>query len=165
METAACEHLISAGSASARAGPRAYAQARGFRVPITYSIDIPTALITTRCFGHVTLDEVREHFRELPRVWPPVDKLDVLLDLRDQTSLPGLSELQEVATEIQVQIGPHRFGRCAVVTERELVFGSMQMLEVLVSRYFDAFRVFRSTTAAVVWLAPKPDPTRTLTRQ
>jgi stage II sporulation SpoAA-like protein len=134
-------------------------------VPITYSIDIPTALITTRCFGHVTLAEVQEHFRELPRVWPPVDRLDVLLDLRDQTSLPELRELQDVATEIAVQIGPHRFGRCAVVTERELIFGSMQMFEVLVSRFFEAFRVFRTTSAAVAWLAPKPNPTRILNTQ
>ena len=132
-------------------------------MPISYSIDVPTALITTRCFGKVTLAEVQDHFRELARVWPPVDRLDVLLDLRDQTSLPGLWELHEVATEIAVQIGPHRFGRCAVVTERELIFGSMQMLEVLVSRYFDAFRVFRTATAAVLWLAPKPDASRTLT--
>lgn len=132
-------------------------------MPITYTIDVPTALITTRCFGKVTLAEVQQHFRELARVWPPVDRLDVLLDLRDQTTLPGLTELQEVAAEIAVQIGPHRFGRCAVVTERELIFGSMQMLEVLVSRYFEAFRVFRSPTAALVWLAPKPNHTRTLT--
>lgn len=132
-------------------------------MPITYSIDIPTALITTRCFGKVTLAEVQEHFRELARVWPPVDRLDVLLDLRDQETLPGLRELQAVATEIAVQIGPHRFGRCAVITERELIFGSMQMLEVLVSRYFEAFRVFRTPTAALIWLAPKPNHSRTLT--
>jgi len=132
-------------------------------VPITYTIDVPTALITTRCFGKVTLAEVQEHFRELARVWPPVDKLDVLLDLRDQTTLPGLKELQGVATEIADQIGPHRFGRCAVVTEKGLIFVSMQMLEVLVSRYFEAFKVFRSPTAALVWLAPKPNHTRTLT--
>jgi SpoIIAA-like len=134
-------------------------------MPITYTIDVPTALITTRCYGHVTLAEVQEHFRELPRVWPPVDRLDVLLDVRDQTSLPGLSELQDVAREIETQIGPHRFGRCAVVTGRELIHGSMQMLEVLAGRYFDAFRVFRTAEAAVIWLRPKPNPTRTLTPQ
>ena len=50
-------------------------------MPITYTIDVPTALITTRCFGKVTLAEVQEHFRELARVWPPVDRLDVLLAL------------------------------------------------------------------------------------
>ena len=131
-------------------------------MPITYTIDVPTALITTRCFGKVTLAEVQEHFRELARVWPPVDRLDVLLDLRDQTSLPGLKELYGVASEIAEQIGPHRFGRCAVVTEG-LIFRSMQMLEVLAGRYFEAFKVFRSPTAALVWLAPKPNHTRTLT--
>jgi hypothetical protein len=133
-------------------------------VPVTYSIDIPTALITTRCFGRVTLAEVQEHFRNWPRVAasrPPRRPAD----LRDQTSLPGLRELQDVATEIEVQIGSHRFGRCAVVTGREIVFGSMQMLEVLAGRYFEAFRVFRTSPAAVVWLAPKPNATRTLTKQ
>jgi SpoIIAA-like len=135
----------------------------GFGVPIIYGIDIPTALITTRCFGKVTLAEVQDHFRELARVWPPVDRLDVLLDLRDQTSLPGLAELQGVASEIAERIGAHRFGRCAVITDQETVFDSMQMLVVLAGRYFEAFEVFRSPTAALVWLAPKPNASRTLT--
>jgi hypothetical protein len=134
-------------------------------VPITYSIDVPTALITTRCFGKVTLAEVQQHFQELARVWPPVDRLDVLLDVRDQTSLPELRELEEVAKGIDAHIGSHRFGRCAVVTEQAPLFGSMQMFQVLVSRLFEAVHVFRSPTAALVWLAPKPDPTRTLTAQ
>ena len=134
-------------------------------MPITYSIDVQIALITTRCFGKVTLAEVRQHFQELASVWPPVDRLDVLLDLRDQTSLPELWELEEVAKEIDADIGAHRFGRCAVVTEQALLFGSMQMFEVLVSRLFEAIKVFRSPTAALIWLAPKPDPTRTLTAQ
>jgi hypothetical protein len=134
-------------------------------VPSTYRIDLPAALITTRCSGQVTLQEVQEHFRELARLWPPVDRLDVLLDLRDQTSLPELWELEEVAKEIEVHVGSHRFGRCAVVTEQALLFGSMQMFEVLVSRLFEAIKVFRSPTAALIWLAPKPDPTRTLTAQ
>ena len=38
-------------------------------MPITYSIDIPTALITTRCFGHVTLAEVKQQV--LPGGCPP----------------------------------------------------------------------------------------------
>jgi hypothetical protein len=132
---------------------------------ITYRIDVPAALVTTRCFGRVTLAEVQEHFQELSRLWPPVDRLDVLLDLIDQTSLPVLSDLQVVAEEIEVRIGPHRFGRCAVITEQELIEESMRMFEVLVHRLFEALQVFRSPLEALVWLAPKPDPTRTLTAQ
>ena len=82
----------------------------------TYTIDVPMGLIVTECSGQVTLGEVQEHFQELARVWPPVDRLDVLLDLTDQISLPTLRDLEAVAMELDAQIGPRRFGRCAVVT-------------------------------------------------
>jgi len=134
-------------------------------MPIEYSIDVPSALIVTRCIGHVTVAEVLAHFRELPRVWPPVDRLDVMLDLTKLTSLPTMKELNQVASEIEIQIGPRRFGRCAVVTERDSLFHSMQMFEVLVSRFFEQIRVFRTTVDAVLWLSPKPNPNRVLTRQ
>ena len=134
-------------------------------MPVTYTIDVPKALILTRCVGRVTVAEVREHFQELARVWPPVDRLDVLLDLTEQTSLPTLRDLEDVATELEAQIGPLRFGRCAVVTGLDL-HGSMQMFEVLVGRLFDAIEVFRAPSAAIVWLVPpKPKPIRTLSTQ
>ena len=134
-------------------------------MPITYSIDVPSALITTKCIGRVTVAEVLEHFRELPRVWPPVDRLDVFLDLRQLTTLPTIAELQAVAAEIEAQIGTHRFGRCAVVSDRNLLHESMQMFQVLVNRYFDEIQVFRTAEGAVVWLHPKPNAARTLTAQ
>ena len=133
-------------------------------MPVTYTIHVPMALIVTRCVGHVTLAEVKEHFQELARVWPPVDRLDVLLDLRDETSLPTLRQLEEAATELDEQIGPRRFGRCAIVTEQDLR-GSMQMFEVLSGRFFDAIYVFRTPVTALLWLAPMPNARRTLTTQ
>src|SRR4026209_2635561 len=103
-------------------------------MPVTYTIemytiDVPRALIVTRCIGRVTLAEVQGHFQELARFWPPVDRLDVLLDLSDQVSLPTLRNLEEAAKELAEQIGPRRFGRCAVVTPQDLR-ASMQMFEV-----------------------------------
>lgn len=131
-------------------------------MPVTFAIDVPRGLIVTRCFGHVTLAEVQEHFRELARVWPPVDRLDVLLDLLDQTSLPTLRDLEEAATELDGQIGSRRFGRCAVVTEQDLHV-PMQMFQVLVGRLFDAIEIFRTPSAALVWLVPAtPKASRTL---
>jgi hypothetical protein len=95
-------------------------------MPVIYTIEFP-ATIVTRCVGHVSVAEVQEHFRELARVWPPVERLDVLLDLTELTSLPTLQDLEKVAAEIRAQIGPRRFGRCAVVTEQDLLQGSMEM--------------------------------------
>ena len=137
----------------------------GLGVPIAYTIDVPSALITTKCTGRVTVTEVLEHFRELPRVWPPVDRLDVFLDVREVTSLPTLEELQSIAAEIESQIGTHRFGRCAVVTDKNLIHDSMQMFQILVNRFFDEIQVFRTAPGAVLWLHPKPNATRTLTAQ
>jgi SpoIIAA-like len=133
-------------------------------MPVTYTIDVPMALIATRCVGRVTLAEVREHFQELARVWPPVHRLDVLLDLTDQTSLPTLRELEAVATELDEQIGPRRFGRCAVVTEQDLHV-SMQMFGVLVGRFFDAIEIFPTLSAALGWLLPTAKASRTLSTQ
>jgi hypothetical protein len=122
------------------------------------------ALIFTECFGNVTLAEVQQHFQELARVWPHVDRLDVLLDLTDQTSLPTLGELEAVATEVREQIGSRRFGRCAVVTDQGHLQESMHMFEVLVGRLFDAIEVFETPTAALSWLMPRPKA-RSLTTQ
>lgn len=131
-------------------------------MPITYTIDVPLALIVTRCVGHVTLAEVKEHFQELARVWPSVDRLDVLLDLTEQTSLPTLRDLEEVAKEVGTQIGPLRFGRCAVVTLQDSLYGSMGMFEVLVGRFFDAVEIFQTPPEAAAWLVPKPKTGRPL---
>src|SRR5262245_19023026 len=119
-------------------------------MPIIFRIDVHdpepgetkvTGLISTQCFGHVTLAEVQEHFEELARIWPPVDQLDVLLDLTDQTSLPALPDLEKVAQAVDAQIGPRRFRRCAVITEHFHLYQSMQMWEVLVGRFFDSIEI------------------------
>ena len=134
-------------------------------MPITYTIDVPMALIVTQCIGHVTLAEVQEHFQELARVWPPVDRLDVLLDLTDQTSLPTLRDLEQAAKELDTRIGPWRFGRCAIVTQQDLLHGSMEMFEVLAGRFFEAIHIYRTPSAALAWLVPTPNVRRILTTQ
>ena len=135
-------------------------------MPVIYTIDVPSALIVTRCVGHVTLAEVRDHFRELARVWPPVERLNVLLDLTEQTSLPTLRELEGVAAEITAQLGPSPFGRCAVITEQDSLFESMEMFQVLVGHFFEKMEIFRTSSAAIAWMAPTtPNARQSLTKQ
>jgi len=120
----------------------------------TYTVDVPTALIITRCVGHVTLAEVQEHFRELPHIWPPVDRLDVLLDLTEQLTMPTFGDLQEAARELHAQLGSRRFGRCAVITPYA-IHVPMQMFEVLVGRLFEAIEICQAESEALLWLMPK----------
>jgi hypothetical protein len=139
-------------------------------MPITFRINEEESLIRTAGFGYVTPAEVTAHFSELSRVWPRGMKLDVLLDLSGCTSLPEISQLRDVVAQIQVLGGRKRFGVCAIVASRELLYGLLRVFELLANQRFAAVRVFRSVPAAIVWLhdnrvsASAHDPARPVAR-
>jgi hypothetical protein len=121
-------------------------------MPITYTIDRASALITTIGSGHVTLTDVGDHFDELFAAWPLGMQLDVLLDLSDCTSLPDFQQLRKIASRIGQLGGPKRFGRCAIIATREVLYGMLRVFEVFADGKFAAVRVFRSQSEAVDWL-------------
>jgi hypothetical protein len=127
-------------------------------MPVTFVIDPQARLIKTIGSGDVTLEEVEQHFRELVRAWPDgIPRLNVLLDLTTCSSVPGFRELRSVVSYIDASGGRRRFGRCAVITHRELLYGMLRVFEVFAAGKFDAVRVFRSETDAIQWLvAPAP---------
>ena len=101
----------------------------------------------------MTPAEVDDHFTELSKVWPRGAKqLDVLLDLSGCTSLPEILQLRAVVSRIQMFGGRKRFGVCAIVATRELLYGLLRVFELLASHRFVAVRVFRNEAAAMVWL-------------
>ena len=122
-------------------------------MPITYSIDRDANLITTIGSGNVTLDEVREHFDELVLVLPHAQRLDVLLDMTRCTSLPRFYELRAVVQHMDSFGERLRFGRCAIVATRELLYGLLRVFEIYAGSKFEHIRVFRSERDAKEWLA------------
>ena len=124
----------------------------GGGVPVTYQIDSAARFIHTRCIGAVVLEEVREHFATLSRDPECPARLDVLLDLREMTTIPGTSELRTVTTDI-ARIRPQvRFGSCAIIASRDVLFGMARMFEVFAEEYFAATRVFRGEVDGLAWL-------------
>ena len=121
-------------------------------MPVTYTIDKPLGLIRTRCFGHVTLPEVIAHFRELEIDEQCPTRLDVILDLTDQTSLPSSEQLRAVTEKIGRLRDRVRFGARAIVVASGAWFGTAQVFEVLAARSFAATKVFREFGAAEIWL-------------
>ena len=123
------------------------------RMPVTYVIDTEEKLIRTRCIGNVTLDEVIAHFRTLERdpVCPEI--LDVFLDLSETTSLPLSGQISAVAVEISRIKKKVRFDTCAVVANRDALFGMLRMFSVVAGPYFTAIHVFRVASEAEEWLA------------
>lgn len=121
-------------------------------MPISYQIDRTAALIRTRCYGHVTLHEVLGHFRDLRQESALPKRLDVFLDLHEVTSRPTAEEIRIASKEPGSLQGTVTFGCCAIVVDRDALFGMARMWGILAEGSFVAVNVFRSTTEAEAWL-------------
>uniref|UniRef100_Q02CN6 STAS/SEC14 domain-containing protein n=1 Tax=Solibacter usitatus (strain Ellin6076) TaxID=234267 RepID=Q02CN6_SOLUE len=121
-------------------------------MPITYQIDRRAAFIRTRCFGNVTLEEVRDHFRQLVKEPDLPQFLDVFLDLRDMASSPSAGQIREAGNTIARLPPAVRFGACAIVAQRDAIYGISRMFSVFVEPFFTAISAFRSASEAETWL-------------
>jgi hypothetical protein len=121
-------------------------------VPISYQIDRTAALIRTRCYGHLTLHEVLGHFRDLRQESALPKRLDVFLDLHEVTSRPTAEEIRIASKEPGALQGTVTFGCCAIVVDRDALFGMARMWGILAEGSFVSVNVFRSTTEAEAWL-------------
>ena len=121
-------------------------------MPISYQIDRTGALIRTRCYGHVTLNEVLGHFRDLRQESALPKRLDVFLDLHEVTSRPTAEEIRIASKEPGALRGTVTFGWCAIVVDRDALFGMARMWAILAEGTFAAVNVFRSTAEAEAWL-------------
>ena len=121
-------------------------------MPISYTIDRSRRLIRTRCYGLVTLAEVLDHFHVLKSDPDCAANLDVYLDLRDMASSPTAEQIREASGGPEILRGIVRFGCCAVVADRDAIYGMARMWEVLVEKSFTSVMVFRSDEEAEAWL-------------
>lgn len=122
-------------------------------MPVTYQINRETRFIETRCTGEVTMEEVMDHFRQL-EVDPALpERLDVLLDLDEATTLPEAAQLLEVAQAVDRLKPRVQWGACAIVASRDALFGMSRMFEVFAEGLFTRISVFRERKDAKRWLA------------
>jgi SpoIIAA-like len=121
-------------------------------MPVIYQIDRANGIIRTRCVGPVTIDEVIDHFRQLERDADCPERLDVLLDISEETSVPESEDLREVTREIRRIRNRVQFDRCAIVASRDVLVGMMRMFAVFTEEYFRETRVFRDAGYAEAWL-------------
>lgn len=101
----------------------------------------------------MNLDEVSQHFRSLEGEGQLPEPLDVLLDLSGIGSVPDAAQIQLIAAEIRRLLARIRWGLCAIVATRDLVFGVSRVLEARAEESFAAIQVFRERAAAETWLA------------
>ncbi len=128
-------------------------------MPVTYHIDKVRRLIRTRCIGDVILDEVVGHFQELERDSDCPDRLDVLLDLSELTSLPKANQLRTISYQIGSIRERVRFNACAIVACKDVLFGMMRMFEIFAAEQFRMTCVFREVGEAETWLTSQSSRT------
>jgi hypothetical protein len=124
-------------------------------MPVTYTIDLPRKLIRTHCVGSVRLPEVLAHFETLRKDPSLPRDSDVLLSLVGLDTPPDTPQLYAVADNMGLA-PPLRFRYCAIVADRDLVFGIARMFQAIGGRHFQEVQVFRDAPAALTWLASIP---------
>jgi len=121
-------------------------------MPVTYQINHETAFIETHCTGEVTLDDVLDHFRQLEADPSLPRRLDVLLDLDKTTSLPESPQLMEVTRAVERLRAKVEWGVCAIVANRDALYGMSRIFEVFAEKQFDRISVFRDREDAKRWI-------------
>lgn len=119
---------------------------------VTYRLDPSTGLIETRCAGPVSLDDVMQHFVQLQADPRLPERLDVLLDLTEVTSVPEAGQLRRVADAV-ARISSVELRAFAIVATRDVLFGMSRVFEVFIAERFERTRVFRRAEEARHWLA------------
>ncbi|MFN7992801.1 MAG: STAS/SEC14 domain-containing protein [Bryobacteraceae bacterium] len=120
-------------------------------MPVVYRIDATRGVIYTRCIGQVTLNEVLSHLRELAQDPACPDRLHVLLDLSECTSIPESGQLQDITGQIGKVSSRVRFGRCAIVAPTDVLFGMSRMFGVFAEGWFQEVGVFRTREEVGLW--------------
>jgi len=121
-------------------------------MPVSYRIDKALGTIHTKCFGDLTFEEVMDHFRVLEQDPDCPEKLDVLLDMTECTSIPETDQLRSAGAAVGKIRDRVRFDACAIVAASDLWFGMARMFLVFAEDYFRVSQVFRDLDEGKKWL-------------
>ena len=123
-------------------------------VPVNYKIDPHRNLVRTACSGDVNPKEVNDHFRDLASNPNRPDRLNVLLDLTQMTSIPDTEQVRGASYELRMH--PElRLNACAIVAGGDHLFGMMRMFQAFAEDSFEITQAFRTVAEAEAWLAER----------
>jgi len=128
-------------------------------MPVTYELDPEAGFVDVRCVGHVTLEEVLVHLRTIEEDPRLPERLDALLDMGDQTSVPETVELREITRGLERVSKTVRWRALAIVARSDVLFGMSRMFAVFTEPLFSQLNVFREREEAIRWLAAARSPT------
>ena len=131
-------------------------------MPLSYDINAERQLMTVTGTGHLTLDDVMEHQRQVsgdPRITPG---LRVLTDLRDVAGLDlaGREVLNLAQTRGDFPV-LGTYGPTAIVATEPKIVGMARMYMLSRRKFIQPMAVFATPDEALAWLergSPVPAP-------
>lgn len=121
-------------------------------MPITYSIDTTTQVITTKLVGALTVDDVRAHFEALADDPATPDRLWVLIDAVGLKSVPSVAMIEMTKRMVEFTRAKVRYEAVAVVASQPAHYGMFRMGQVLLETVFGATLVTRDLAEGRDWL-------------
>ena len=120
-------------------------------MPVSFEFNQALGVIRIRCYGEVgVLDVVSQSKSFLIQKRVP-NPLNVFLDVRELTALPTADEVLRVKDYLFSLRGKVTFGCCAVLADRDAMFGMARMWGVFVEDMFAAVSIFRLAAEATEW--------------
>jgi hypothetical protein len=121
-------------------------------MPVLYEIDRARGLVRTTCAGFVTFEQVMAHFDALERDPRRRGVMDVVLDVRNVTSMPETSQLRQVAERMEAGHAALQYGRCAIVAVEPEHIGMAKLFAQFARNRFADSRVVPTMDDAERWL-------------
>ena len=118
-------------------------------MPITYSIDRARRRLSTVAVDSVTCSEVMAHL-DKERVDNGLPLTELVVATRAKVAFSPV-DVRHIIERLRVLGRHHALGPTAIVTDDDLSYGMMRMLEMLVEDVCDV-RPFRNVGEAEAWL-------------
>jgi hypothetical protein len=122
---------------------------REAQLPVVYEIDANRRLVTTRCWGAVTPDEIYQHNQKL-RTDPAFDPS--YRQVADMTAMTAVTVGTSVITETALDQFFNPGTRRAFVASHDGVFGMARMYSLHAESLGQTIEVFRDLEPARAWI-------------
>jgi len=121
-------------------------------MPVEYTLDAGHGLIHTRLIGEVDAEAVRGHFETLLAEPALPDRLFVLMDAMEMTTVPTLALIHTTGEQVARVRRRVHFEAVAIAVPGLAQYGMFRMGQVLLESSFGRTHVFRDVDSARSWL-------------
>ena len=120
-------------------------------MPVSFEFNEASGVIRIRCYGECSVVDVVPQSKSFLDGRTLPNPINVFVDVRELTSLPTTEEVRRLKDSLFSARERVTFGCCAVLADRDAIYGMARMWGVFVEEIFAAVDVFRLAPEAIKW--------------